>query len=143
MRCVRATGLVARFFAASKILGAGLMLSACAANQAQYDRPANVGAASERRLAVATPPKIEIEDDGLAVQSPPRARRRIEPDDPSEPFSPNYGPPPLPGEKLEHGPRKQQAVFHPRLRPQTRPISEAEAEAIVARAVVEHERRYP
>lgn len=34
---------------------------------------------------------VEIEDDGLEVQRPPRRRAEQLPDDPSEPFSPNYG----------------------------------------------------
>lgn len=35
----------------------------------------------------------ELEDDGLPSQAPPPANRRLEPDDPREPFSPNYGKP--------------------------------------------------
>lgn len=34
---------------------------------------------------------VEVEDDGLPVQSPPLMRSRRIADDPSEPFSPNYG----------------------------------------------------
>ncbi len=33
----------------------------------------------------------EIEDDGLPAQAAPRLRAKPEPDDPSQPFSPNYG----------------------------------------------------
>lgn len=33
----------------------------------------------------------EVEDDGLPAQTPPPARARQMPDDPSEPFSRNYG----------------------------------------------------
>ncbi len=36
---------------------------------------------------------VELEDDGLPVQDAPPARIRNVPDDPSEPFSPNYGGP--------------------------------------------------
>lgn len=32
-----------------------------------------------------------IEDDGLPAQAPPPARIRVMPDQPDEPFSPNYG----------------------------------------------------
>lgn len=36
--------------------------------------------------------KVEIEDDGIEAQSPPPAlARKREADDPTEPFSPNYG----------------------------------------------------
>jgi hypothetical protein len=34
---------------------------------------------------------VEIEDDGLEAQRPPRRRPQTHPDDPTEPFSPNYG----------------------------------------------------
>ena len=36
---------------------------------------------------------IEIEGDGLEGQRPPLLRKAAEPDDPSQPFSPNYGGP--------------------------------------------------
>ncbi len=36
-------------------------------------------------------PQVEIEGDGLEGQRPPRRRASAGPDDPSEPFSPNYG----------------------------------------------------
>lgn len=54
---------------------------------------ANVGAADRHQIA-AVAPREEIEDDGLPVQRPPLLNRRKSPDDPSEPFSPNYGQPP-------------------------------------------------
>jgi hypothetical protein len=37
-------------------------------------------------------PRTATEEDGLPSQVPPLRRDRSEPDDPSEPFSPNYGP---------------------------------------------------
>jgi hypothetical protein len=36
-------------------------------------------------------PRAELEDDGLPAQAPPMRTRANEPDDPTEPFSPNYG----------------------------------------------------
>ncbi len=36
-------------------------------------------------------PQVEIEGDGLEGQRPPLRRTDETPDDPSEPFSPNYG----------------------------------------------------
>jgi len=127
-----------------KVISLGLLVSACAASHASYDHPANVGAGTDRRVAVAIPPKIEIEDDGLAVQSPPKVRRRIEPDDPSEPFSPNYGPAPLPGE-IKTSPERppRQAQLHEQLRPRTKPMTDRQASALIARAMIEHEQRYP
>ncbi|MCL4764787.1 MAG: hypothetical protein KJZ80_00960 [Hyphomicrobiaceae bacterium] len=45
--------------------------------------------------------QVVLEDDGMPAQTPPVRRSRTESDDPSEPFSPNYGPPvppPLPAD---------------------------------------------
>lgn len=39
----------------------------------------------------AAQPRPEMEDDGREGQLPPPMSRRREPDDPSEPYSPNYG----------------------------------------------------
>ena len=64
-------------------------------------------------------PAIVREDDGLPPQTPPPFRVRQVTDDPSEPFSFNYGPLP---------PRR---------------LSNAEAEAVIARAITEHEMRKP
>ena len=52
--------------------------------------------ASRMRAAAAQverAPQVEVEDDGLPVQAPPVHRAKPEADDPSEPFSPNYGGP--------------------------------------------------
>lgn len=38
--------------------------------------------------------QVAMEDDGLPAQIPPLRRAKPEQDDPSEPFSLNYGPPP-------------------------------------------------
>jgi hypothetical protein len=51
-------------------------------------------------MAAASPmragPQVEIEGDGLEGQRPPRRSAEQVPDDPSEPFSPNYGSMPRP-----------------------------------------------
>jgi len=59
---------------------------------------------SSTRLAVA-PMVIEVEDDGLPAQTPPPVRVRMMPDDPSEPFSPNYGRRPVASTPAESTPR--------------------------------------
>jgi len=41
----------------------------------------------ERRPA----PPVEVEDDGIEAQRPPPLRMYRAPDDPTQPFSPNYG----------------------------------------------------
>ena len=42
------------------------------------------------------PAYVDIEADGLEAQRPPRMRMYGRPDDPTQPFSPNYGDVPLP-----------------------------------------------
>ena len=134
---------------------AGLLAAACATSQGAHDYQSNAGAA-RADVAVATPPRVEIEADGLPAQTPPRLGRRTGPDDPTEPFSRNYGPPPAPGEVREPqadvpalrraggwetGPRpagpREVAVMEPRR------LTPAEADALIARAIIAHERRYP
>ncbi len=45
------------------------------------------------RIAAEASAKTELEEDGLEAQIPPPPTIRLAPDDPSEPFSPNYGHP--------------------------------------------------
>ncbi|MBL8564540.1 MAG: adhesin [Hyphomicrobiaceae bacterium] len=54
---------------------------------------ASVGSPYPQQVAAAPAPREEMEDDGLPVQRPPLARSVNQPDDPSEPFSRNYGGP--------------------------------------------------
>jgi len=42
-------------------------------------------------VAQAITPTADVEDDGLEAQTPPPRRTTPQPDDPAEPFSPNYG----------------------------------------------------
>jgi hypothetical protein len=90
-------------------------------------------------------PKPEIEDDGQPAQVPGR-RTRPEEDDPSQPWSPNYG-------------RGKNTTERPVEQPVTRPatprqidagtsvlrraaLSEADADTIVAMAISAHEARH-
>jgi hypothetical protein len=41
-------------------------------------------------------PPVDLEADGMEAQRPPRMRMFSRPDDPTQPFSPNYGDVPLP-----------------------------------------------
>jgi len=70
--------------------------------------------------AVAQAGRVDTEADGLPAQVPPPARIRQLPDDPAEPFSPNYGLPPAPVR-----------------------MTSAQADAIVVRAMLAHEMRRP
>jgi hypothetical protein len=47
--------------------------------------------APSQRVAAPPLPKLEVEDDGLPVQASPDARIHQVPDDPSQPWSRNYG----------------------------------------------------
>lgn len=159
MRCVRSTAsavfshcgtVSAAVLPVAKVILAGLLVSACSHAKTAYEEPSNVGMRPLTQVAVVAAPKIELEDDGLAVQLPPRVRKNAEPDDPSEPLSRNYGPAPVPhGAEPVKTPVKpvqplQQAQDGPaQLRSRITPISPTEQNAIVARAMAEHERRYP
>lgn len=52
----------------------------------------------------------EIEDDGLPSQTPPLMRARKLPDNPAEPFSPNYGGPAARQAAIEPRPQRERAV---------------------------------
>jgi len=133
------------------LAASGLLVSACAASKGASDYQSHAGA-PPARIAIATPPKPDIEADGLPAQLPPRHRANPAPIDPSEPFSPNYGPPPV---NAPTAPDPAPAPLHraefdaetaPVLRqaePVTAGLTPAQADAVVARAVMAHEQRYP
>jgi len=52
-----------------------------------------VFAVSQPRTA---PAPVDLENDGREAQRPPAVRMFPQPDDPTQPFSPNYGEVPLP-----------------------------------------------
>ncbi|MFT3730194.1 MAG: adhesin [Hyphomicrobium sp.] len=73
-----ARSVVVRFASAA----AAVCLAGCASGNATYPTtPAYV----------AQGPSVQMESDGIPVQAAPSARIRQLPDDPSQPFSPNYG----------------------------------------------------
>lgn len=81
-----------RALSRAALLAAALALAGCSQHSAQQT------AAYDPR--VATPPyhvspdagrKPDLEDDGREAQLPPLKKPRSEPDDPREPWSPNYG----------------------------------------------------
>lgn len=105
-------------------------------------RPTDAGAGASRRHAGA---EARIEDDGQPAKVPGR-RTRPEEDDPSQPWSPNYG-------------RGKNTTERPVEQPVTRPatprqidagtsvlrraaLSEADADTIVAMAISAHEARH-
>jgi hypothetical protein len=68
------------------VAGPIVVLAGCAS-----DKPNYVQGPSAQQMAAAQARKVEIEDDGQPVQSPPARAVRAEEDDPSQPWSPNYG----------------------------------------------------
>ncbi len=142
----------------------GVVVGGCATNK----QPSYVNApmADPRPAPAAATHKVDIEDDGLPAQVPPASRHPALPDDPTEPWSPNYGGPapanseprtpepkqPRPG----HKPRRQEtaaAIPAPLPAPHeaTAPlsgatrgrvqISNAGSDDIMARAIAAHEMR--
>ncbi len=139
--------LTAKFYSAARVcvIGSAVVASGCAANQSPnyagaYNSP--VQPVNERQW------KVEIEEDGKPAQLPPVRRMRPEEDDPTQPWSPNYGrgagsilPSPVPSEPRIVWPKPIETSV--RIAPSSRPLAEAEADALIARAVNAHEIRRP
>ena len=98
--------------------------------------------------------KVEIEEDGKPAQLPPVRRMRPEEDDPSQPWSPNYGKPP--GEWQKPVPAKERAAWPQPIEASvntasmnsapskpSRSLNAAEADQVILRAIQNHEVRRP
>lgn len=83
------------------VLAMAGMLGGCSARSEYSDGYGYSAPPAPAQRVAAT--REEIEDDGLPSQTPPLMRTRKVPDNPAEPFSPNYG-----------GPASRQAVTEPR-----------------------------
>lgn len=79
--------LAKRLCAATALAGA-VAAGGCAENQTRYDAAQHVRAIPPQ---VAEAQQQQLEDDGLPPQVPPPLRTKPDADDPSEPYSPNYG----------------------------------------------------
>ena len=126
------------------VIGLTVVASGCASKEGpRYAGAALPQQVSERQW------KVEIEEDGKPAQAPPVRRMRPEEDDPSQPWSPNYG-------RSRSGPSgpvpvaptpQQTAPRTPWPKPVEtsvrRAIADTEADALVARAVNAHEMRQP
>ncbi len=148
MRCsVRAPVGALRSFMlrAIALCGTGLLVSSCANSYASYDAPSNVGAQMHKQVAISAPLKVDLEDDGLAVQAPPRIRKHVEPDDPSEPFSPNYGPSPDKSEPASKRSVPRGAAHGRQLeyRSRTTEMTPTEVQSVIVQAMIAHELRNP
>lgn len=118
------------------LLGAALLIGGCASSKSPAYAPVGARAA----IPAPVPVRIEVEDDGLPAQSPPQRRVSAEPDDPSEPFSRNYGSrkPAVPA---------AQASTRPAQRATSAPVttvgydSTFDADGVIAQAIAAHEAR--
>lgn len=85
MRC-RVPARHLKWLIAAVMTAQGGLLSGCASDKASH-----VKGPTDQQLAQIR--KVEMEDDGQPVQSPPARTMRAEEDDPTQPWSPNYGGP--------------------------------------------------
>lgn len=71
-------------------LSAAVLAGGCASKSSVATRPYSV-AGPPVAVADYQGRRVEVEDDGIEAQPAPPVRRKPAADDPSEPFSPNYG----------------------------------------------------
>jgi hypothetical protein len=125
------------------LVGAGL--SGCATSQqppqyaGAYQPPAPVPQTASG--------KADVEADGRPAQLPPARRPLPEEDDPSQPWSPNYGRPPGTYERPVAPPARSAASRTPDVQTTAalpaRALRAAEADAVILRAIQAHEVRKP
>ncbi len=138
------------------VIGLGVVVTGCAANkQPTYVGGPYAGAHQVAPSRVNELRKVEIEDDGKPAQAPPIRKMRPEEDDPTQPWSPNYGKgaaaPAVPAPAAEPTPTRtpwprpvEASVRTTASSPQvlvSRRLSETEAEDVMLRAVTAHEMR--
>jgi hypothetical protein len=124
------------------VIGLAAVASGCASKQ-----PPSYVNGPPMHVAPAPAPvkaaRIELEDDGRPAQVPGR-RIRPEEDDPSQPWSSNYGKGVIP-QPIKPAPRTVDAALQPPIMParETRRVqlSEADVDALISRAVAAHEMR--
>lgn len=129
------------------VIGLAVVVSGCASQHA----PSYVSGptAQIRPQQVAAVAKDDLEDDGRPAQAPPLRRALPEEDDPTQPWSPNYGGPnPSQGQPSGLTPRPQpkprgktyDAAVQP---PASMPVrmSQNEQDSVIARAISAHEMR--
>ena len=124
------------------VIGLTCLASGCASKEG----PRYAGAAMPQQVTERQW-KVEIEEDGKPAQAPPVRRMRPDEDDPSQPWSPNYGrsgssgpvpavPVPQPSVPRTPWPKPVETSVR-------RTLGEADADALVTRAVTAHEMRRP
>jgi hypothetical protein len=95
------------------LIGAALVLGGCS-SVAPLPNSGLISAFASSAPARAPLPPIDVEADGMEEQRPPPMRMYSRPDDPTQPFSPNYGSVPLDvpddGEESPVAPTKEAAI---------------------------------
>lgn len=81
----RRAGRAARVGLAFPVAAAALLSAGCANTKASYS------SAGAPAAYIAQGTSLPVESDGLPVQAPPSSMIRQIPDDPAQPYSPNYG----------------------------------------------------
>jgi hypothetical protein len=143
-----------RVAARLSVIGLAIVASGCATNQ----RPSYVNGPSSQISGqkVASVAKEDLEDDGKPAQAPPLRRALPEEDDPSQPWSPNYGGP----NSSSGSPSGQPSTNSPRPAPKSRPksydalvrpddggvqrsaqLTRAQQDDVITRAISAHEMR--
>ncbi len=149
--CVESARRALRSSLRWSLVGVALLCNACAAPQA----PSGL-AGPQPPPATATHIgtwKLQVEADGLPAQHAPRHRANTT-DDPSEPWSPNYGrgpervdtPPAVPAAPIVSAPKAvsaAQPLPPPAKALAARHIASLDAEDIIRRAIAAHEMRRP
>lgn len=129
VRCRLPSGMAA-------VVSLALVLGGCAAEPQPYRVAGPVRDAPPNSI------RVEIEDDGLPAQIAPRHRRAM-PDDPSEPWSPNYGSSPPAAFDAARVSAKLDATEPPRPIAPARnaPASRIDADEVIRQAIAAHEMR--
>ena len=132
------------------VFGPLMLAAGCATNKPSY-----VYGPGAQQMAAAQTRKVEMEDDGQPVQPPPARAMHPDEDDPSQPWSPNYGKgvvPSAPPRAASPNLPKQVEAAVPAPIPVTfrvsststgslKRLNDAEADSVMARAINAHEMR--
>jgi hypothetical protein len=132
------------------VFGLTVFASGCATHQPpSYVHGPNPQMRAQHLASVA---KDDLEDDGRPAQTPPQRRALPEEDDPSQPWSPNYGGPnPSSNAPTNTQPRtlpkSRMKTYDALVRPDAEPprrsvqLTHAQQDDVIARAISAHEMR--
>jgi hypothetical protein len=130
------------------VIGLTAVLSGCSASR-EVSYVNGPSAQIRPQQVAAVPAKEDLEDDGKPAQIPPLRRSLPEEDDPTQPWSPNYGGPArTPDQPSGYAPKptpKPRTKIYDAANEQPAPVkvrmSRAEEDSVIARAISAHEMR--